>query len=72
MRLGRLYCVGPRGRAAKINAVNTTPAVDRRRSPRSPEGLRVKGHRGLPELTVAIRRELNPTPTEEAAAARAA
>jgi putative transposase len=33
---------------------------------------RVKGHCGLPELTAAILRELNPTPTEEAAAARAA
>ena len=33
---------------------------------------RVKGHRYLPELTAAIRRELNPTPTEKAAAARAA
>jgi hypothetical protein len=33
---------------------------------------RVKGHRYLPELTAAIRRELNPTATEEAAAARAA
>jgi hypothetical protein len=32
---------------------------------------RVKGHRYLPELTAAIRRELNPTPTEEAATARA-
>jgi hypothetical protein len=31
---------------------------------------RVKGHRDLPELTAALRRELNPTPTEEAAAAR--
>jgi hypothetical protein len=33
---------------------------------------RVNRHRDLPELTAAIRRELNPTPTEEAAAARAA
>lgn len=33
---------------------------------------RVKGHRDLPELTAAIGCELNPTPTEEAAAARAA
>jgi hypothetical protein len=33
---------------------------------------RVKGHRYLPEHIAAIRRELNPTPTEEAAAARAA
>ena len=33
---------------------------------------RAKVHRYLPELTAAIRRELNPTPTEEAAAARAA
>jgi hypothetical protein len=33
---------------------------------------RVKGHRYLPELTAAIRRELYRTPTEEAAAARAA
>ncbi len=32
---------------------------------------RVKGHRDLPELTAAIRRELSPTPTEEATAARA-
>ena len=32
----------------------------------------VKGHRDLPELTAAVRPELNPTPTEEAAAARAA
>jgi putative transposase len=29
---------------------------------------RVKGHRDLPKLTAAIRRELDPTPTEEAAA----
>jgi putative transposase len=29
---------------------------------------RVKGHRDLPALTAAIRRELNPTPTQEAAA----
>jgi hypothetical protein len=33
---------------------------------------RVKGHRYLPEHIAAIRRELNPTQTEEAAAARAA
>lgn len=33
---------------------------------------RVTGHRDLPELTAALRRELNPTPSEEAAAARAA
>jgi transposase-like protein len=33
---------------------------------------RVKGHRDLPKLTAAIRRELNPTPTEEAATVRAA
>jgi transposase-like protein len=33
---------------------------------------RVKGHRDLPALTAAIRRELNPTPTTEAAAIRAA
>ena len=33
---------------------------------------RVKRHRDLPELTDAIRRELSLTPTEEAAAARAA
>jgi putative transposase len=33
---------------------------------------RVKGHRDLPKLTAAIRRELNPTPTQEAAAVRAA
>lgn len=33
---------------------------------------RVKGHRDLPELTAALRYELNPTPAEEAAAARAA
>jgi hypothetical protein len=33
---------------------------------------RVKGHRDLPKLTAAIRRELNPTPTEEAAAIRTA
>jgi putative transposase len=29
---------------------------------------RVKGHRDMPKLTAAIRRELDPTPTEEAAA----
>ena len=33
---------------------------------------RVKGHRDLPQLTAAIRRELNPTPTEEATTVRAA
>lgn len=33
---------------------------------------RVKGHRDLPKLTAAIRRELDPTPTEEAAALTAA
>jgi putative transposase len=33
---------------------------------------RVRGHRDLPKLTAAIRRELNPTPTEEATAVRAA
>ncbi|MGH2947581.1 MAG: hypothetical protein ACRDPC_15255 [Solirubrobacteraceae bacterium] len=33
---------------------------------------RVKGHRDLPKLTAAIRRELTPTPTEDAAAVRAA
>jgi hypothetical protein len=32
---------------------------------------RVKGNRDLPKLIAAIRRELNPAPTEEAAAARA-
>jgi len=33
---------------------------------------RVKGHRDLPALGAAIQRELTPTPTEEAAAVRAA
>jgi len=33
---------------------------------------RVKGHRDLPKLTAAIQRELTPTPTDEAAAVRAA
>jgi hypothetical protein len=33
---------------------------------------RVKGHRDLPKLIAAIGRELNPTPTEEAAALIAA
>jgi hypothetical protein len=72
-RLGQLHRVGPKRSAAQINAVNTMPAVDRRRPRRSQKGFRhVKGHRDLPELTAALRRELNPTPTEEAAAARAA
>ena len=48
------------------------PSVDRRRPRRSQKGFRrVKAHRDLPELTAAVRRELNPSPTEEAAAARA-
>ncbi len=38
-RLGQLHRVGPKRSAAQINAVNTMPAVDRRRPRRSPEGL---------------------------------
>lgn len=48
------------------------PAVDRRGLAEAQKGFqRVKGNRDLPKLIAAIRRELNPAPTEEAAAARA-
>jgi len=43
------------------------PALDRRRDGRSPAQLPPRqGHRDLPKLTAAIRRELDPTPTKEA------
>jgi hypothetical protein len=71
-RLGRLHCVGPKRRAAQINAVNTMLRWTAAGLAEAQKGFRrVKGHRDLPELTAPIRRELNPTPTEEAAAARA-
>jgi hypothetical protein len=60
-RLGRLHRVGPKRSAAQINAVNTMPAVDAAGLAEAKKGFRrVEGHRDLPELTTALRRELTP------------
>jgi hypothetical protein len=53
-RLGQLHRVGPKRSAAQINAVNTMPAVDRRRPRRSPEGLPAR--QGPPRPARAHRR----------------
>jgi N-terminal domain of anti-restriction factor ArdC len=72
LKLGR--CVRKNEKALRILAPVTVK--ERRRwtaagRAEAQHGFRcVNGHRDLPALTAAIRRELDPTPTEEAAAAR--